>query len=68
MNVGEVHIKTGPVFVDGELVFTATRDLLVRAKIEPGNIIRPDGTTPKWGDAMTAKENAVMLGTVEFTQ
>jgi hypothetical protein len=68
MKWGEVYIKAGPVFVDGELVFTATRDLLVGDPTDPEDIIRPDGSVPERGEAMTPTEERIFLGEVEFTQ
>lgn len=68
MAVGDVFIKAGPVFVDGELVFTATRDLLEGDFTSPKDIVRPDGTHPEEGGLMTALEEAVILHGLEFTQ
>jgi hypothetical protein len=63
-----LRIKAGSVFVDGDLVFTATRDLHVGDPISPKDVIRPDGTHPAEGSLMTALEEAVLLHGLEFTQ
>lgn len=63
-----VYIKAGPVFVDGELVFTAARDLLEGDFHSPKDIIRPDGSQPYEGELMTEMEEAVILKGLEFTQ
>ena len=62
------YIKAGPVYVDGVLAFTATRDLFIGDICVAGDIMRPDGTIPEAGEPMTDAENRVMQHMVEFTQ
>ncbi len=61
-------IKAGPVYVDGELAFTATRDLFIGDVCVAGDILRPDGSQPEAGEPMTDVEKRVMAKMVEFTQ
>jgi hypothetical protein len=62
------YIKAGPVYVDGVLAFTATRDLFIGDVCAVGDILRPDGSHPKAGESMTDVESLVMAKMVEFTQ
>jgi hypothetical protein len=62
------YIKKGPVYVDGVLAFTATRDLFFGDVAMAEDIVRPDGTAPWNGDAMTAVEKRVLVDREAFTQ
>ena len=68
MSVQKPYIKAGPVYVSGELAFTATRDLFIGDVLSVGDIVRPDGSQPTKGDPMTDVESLVMAKMVEFIQ
>lgn len=64
----DVFIKKGPVYVDGVLVFTATKDLMRGETVMPEHIIRADGSRPDAGEPMTELEGLISGALVEFTQ
>ncbi len=61
-------IKAGPVYVDGRLVFTATRDIYSGEPMRWADVILPGGISPKSGAVVPDEIARIARRDLAFTQ
>ncbi len=61
-------VKAGPIYLRGEMVLIAARDLHVGDFMRADDFRRPDGGVLRSGDPMTPAEEAILCKGEEFTQ